>query len=352
MFLFFCFTITTIPICKRFLRDFVSGKSEQRMTSASSRQNFGGNVWPQVRLFSLLSVLISISVWWRRKQKTTTRNGVLLFDRLLLDTMVRKSKQAGGHMPLTHYERTKKFASSEYGTTTKRLAGHSQYQLGDCALSLTKLDETALCTPSGYLYSDSAIVEYLLTKTQELKEQQAAYERQQAALVKDDGEADRKRRADFEESQKVVKKSKKIDSRQVAKQELKRTSYWLADSQPNAVEQTIEKPPERPQSPHSQQPLRRKDLWPVHIQWEDDKFVCAVSGKALNAQDVVCYWTDKKQPGIVVLQSVYDQLIADTKQCPNSSRKIKYTRKLQKSGTSFASSGQNVQVQKYRPTIT
>lgn len=141
--------------------------------------------------------------------------------------MVRKSKQAGGHMPLTHYERTQKFASSEYGTTTKRLAGHSQYQLGDCALSLTRLGDEALCTPSGYLYSSDALVEYLLTKTQEIKEQTAAYERQQQQDATAE-EASSKRLADFEESQKVVKKRKFVDAKQAAQKGLKQTSYWLA----------------------------------------------------------------------------------------------------------------------------
>jgi hypothetical protein len=39
--------------------------------------------------------------------------------------MGRKGAHVGGQLPLTHYERTKKFASSEYGTVRKRLAGDS-----------------------------------------------------------------------------------------------------------------------------------------------------------------------------------------------------------------------------------
>lgn len=267
--------------------------------------------------------------------------------------MTRKSKQAGGNLPLTHYERTKKFASSKYGTTSKRLAGHSQYQLGDCALSLTRLGDTALCSPSGYLYSHDAILDYLLTKSQELKEQKTAYEKQQEALnAADEGEDDRKRLEAFKESQKVVKKRKTADGRQVGLEDLKRTSYWLADAQPDKVDRRIEKPPDRPPSPISQSPLRRKDLWTVKVVWKDDKMICAVSGKALRASDAIAFWTDKKEPGTVVLKSVYDQLIRETKRDPETSRKINHTRTLQKSGTSFASSGQQVQAQKYAPTIT
>ena len=54
--------------------------------------------------------------------------------------MGRKAKnKTGGNLPLTHYERTQKFASSEYGTVVKRVSGAAQYQLGDCALSLSSL---------------------------------------------------------------------------------------------------------------------------------------------------------------------------------------------------------------------
>jgi hypothetical protein len=52
--------------------------------------------------------------------------------------------------------------------------------VGDCALTNTSIEnENALCSPSGYIYAESAILEYLLRKTQELKEQKIAYERQQ-----------------------------------------------------------------------------------------------------------------------------------------------------------------------------
>lgn len=177
--------------------------------------------------------------------------------------MARKSKQPGGNFPLTQYERTKKFASSEYGTTAQRIAGHSQYQLGDCGISLTQLtaQDDVVCTPSGYLYSNEAILQYLLTQTCKLKEQRAAYERQ--AIYTDNGdEAEDNQKQlqqeQFEESQKVIRKRKCINEKETAKTELMKSSYWLAEAQPATVEQLIQQPPERPPSPNSQQPLRRK----------------------------------------------------------------------------------------------
>lgn len=283
--------------------------------------------------------------------------------------MARKSKQAGGNLPLTHYERTKKFASSEYGTVTQRLSASSQYQVGECALSLSPLDSgTALVSPSGYLYDKNSILEYLLTHTNRIKEQELAFERQQQQRKLEEDiksqEADGKRSAEalIAEAQSVVKRQKVVDVRQQKQDELKRTSYWLADSQSAGQERLIEKPPERPLSPHSQQPLRRKDLWTVQLTHDSDstgssnkkKLVCAISGKALLGE-VTAYWTDKKhEAGVVVLTKVFQELCGGSKtlMCPLTSKKIRDVRVLQKSGSSFAASGQAVQVKKYTPTIT
>jgi nitric oxide synthase-interacting protein len=283
--------------------------------------------------------------------------------------MTRKSKQAGGNLPLTHYERTKKFASSEYGTTVKRLSSASQYQIGECALSLSPLDSgSALVSPSGYLYDKNAILEYLLTQTYLLKDRQVAYESQQKEiLVREESaksETDTKRSAEalILEAHSVVKKQKVVDSRQHQQNELKRTSYWLADSQSDAKDRLLEKPPERPLSPHSQQPLKRKDLWMVRLTYDEGAgevnrsskkaLVCAISGKALMGE-VTAYWTDKKhEDGAVVLTKVFQDLSRDGKVCPLTSRKIRSVRSLQKSGSSFAASGQTVEVKKYAPTIT
>jgi nitric oxide synthase-interacting protein len=266
----------------------------------------------------------------------------------------RKSKQAGGNYPLTHYERTKKFASSEYGTTSKRLAGISQYQLGDCGLSLSRLEDKALCTESGYLYEPSVMLEYLLQKTMEIKEQKALYEAQQdqnKQQTADNQQVEKeKKRTAFIESQQVVKRQKQtVDQKQVAYDQLKGASYWLSDAQPQIDQgKDIKQPKERPESPHSQEPLIRKDLWEVQLNWQDGKLVCDVSGKALR-NSVVAYWTSRQEPGRIVLQ---DSLKMLNGRCHQTGKKIKYTRTLQSSGTSFSSSSQTVEAKLYRPTIT
>jgi nitric oxide synthase-interacting protein len=225
--------------------------------------------------------------------------------------------------------------------------------VGDCALTNTPIEnENALCSASGYIYAESAILEYLLTKTQELKAQKIAYEKQQLNKQDDDTEK-RKQRADFAASQKLFQiSSSEGDKKDAATSDLKRVSYWLAGAQPESTnERDVAPPPERPMSPISGEPLRRKDLWPVSILRENNKLICCISHKPIRNHEIVAYWTDKKDPGKIVLKSVYDELVTK-KRCPITDKKIRYDRVLQRSGSSFASSGQELEVKKYRPTIT
>lgn len=227
--------------------------------------------------------------------------------------------------------------------------------MGDCALTNTSIEnENALCSPSGYIYAESAILEYLLRKTQELKEQKIAYERQQLNKREEDDSETRKQMADFTASQKLfpTTSTSGSDKKDAATGDLKRVSYWLAGAQPeSANEKNVAPPPERPMSPISGEPMRRKDLWPVSILRENNKIICCVSHKPIRNHEIVAYWTDRKEAGKIVLKSVYDELMT-TKRCPITDKKIRHDRGLQRSGSSFASSGQELEVKKYRPTIT
>ncbi|CAB9529886.1 Nitric oxide synthase interacting protein [Seminavis robusta] len=311
--------------------------------------------------------------------------------------MGRKSKQAGsGHMPLTHYERTKKFKSSSFGTTTTRLSGDSQVAFGHCSLGLTVImedgkqkkktddnDETlvttiAMVTPSGHLYAKEAIFEYLLTKTQEYQDQLALFEQQQDDDTKkaDTTEATkRKRQEAFDAShnlqEKRIKHPQQDDSDKAAASVLKRTSYWLPDMQPDKVD-ARHKAPERPTSPYSGEPLRRKDLRELALERKPntEDVICAISGKAIRMQPTMAYWTkDKTKPGVVVLKDVYHMTI-DTEgskkkkakgddekddkpklQCPLTNQKIKHVIELKVGGSGFAAHNA-VEVKTYKPTIT
>jgi len=272
--------------------------------------------------------------------------------------MARKSKQAGsGHLPLTNYER--KEYGKAYGTNTARLGGASQYKFGHCALSLHPAKEQPVATPSGYVYERSAMLQYLLHQTQNLKQAQQKYDQwlQSKQEERNQGE-ERKRKLqieEFENSQKVVqKKQKKVDVNP-----LKRSSFWLAEFQPEkggpnatASEQEVEPPPKRPSSPMSQSPLRRKDLIPLELKRnKDGQVICAVSEKSIVTQQALALLTKPDKPAQVVLEQVYNDL-GKEKACPVTGRKISKILKLQKGGSSFAASGAVMEAQTYRPAMT
>lgn len=274
--------------------------------------------------------------------------------------MGRKSKQAGsGHFPLTNYER--KEYGKPYGTTSARLSGSSQYTFGQCALSLHPAKDSPVATHSGYVYERPAILEYLLSQTQKLKKAQQKYDQwlaTQEARSQQQQEASRKRKLEaFEDAQKVVTKQQKREQINP----LKRTSYWLAEVQPEVSGDPSEVPipPQRPPSPMSQQPLRRKDLIPLDLKRNTgDQVICAVSEKSIVTQQALALITKGDHPAQVVLEQVYEDLISKEEQkgakrmCPVTGRKLTKILKLQKGGSSFAANGGILEAKTYRPSMT
>ena len=295
--------------------------------------------------------------------------------------MARKSKQPGGHNPLTAHER-KKYAKDVYGTRTARLGQDSQYTFANCGLSLHPVRDHPVASPSGYIYERSAMLEYMLTKTQELKRQQQDYEAylsQQQASIEGDEEKKRKSQVEqFESAQKVTSAKKQKTETNV----LKRTSFWLADMQPDDIDdkgissKQRTPPPKRSPSPNTKRPLRRKDLIVLELKrssnnssssnknnnknkHDNDPVLCAISDKEISTQQAIALVTkgnDEEHPAHVVLEKVYKDLKIGNERvpiCPVTGRKIKQVLKLQKGGSSFASiDGRSVEAKQYRPTMT
>ena len=273
-----------------------------------------------------------------------------------------KGKQVGGHLPLTHHER-KEFSKDGYGTTTARLGQDSQYTFGNCGLSLHPAKDNPVASPSGFIYERPTILEYLLTKTQELKQEQQDYDRWMVLQDEEQQQAEeKKRKADvekFENAQKIVTAKKQ----KAEVNHLKRTSYWLADSQPDtssadgsgkksSSSTTRLPPPKRPPSPNTKRPLRRKELIDLDLKRNDDEqVICAVSEKSITTQQALALITKSDKPAQVVLEQVYFDL-GKEKLCPVTGKKISKILKLHKGGSSFASTGGVVEAKLYRPTMT
>lgn len=324
--------------------------------------------------------------------------------------MTRKSKQPGGHNPLTAHER-KRLKSSGYGTQSQRLTTASQLPFGHCCLNLSPIDDgDAVATPSGHIYSREAIVQYLLTKNGELKKQKAEYEKMRLDVEN--------RRVEWEEKEakkqqdKFVRKDQGAMStalvlrsddadgaggrastagstaaaasaagKDKAENSLKHVSYWLASSQPQhmkgsakggdfdyakEIEALPPPPPERPPSPMSGEPLKLKQLIPLHLVHEGaeeggaasskksgdgstGRILCAVSHKTITTQPTIAI----KNSGQVMLESVYKELAKPTMTCPVTGKKFKEKDVLEliKGKSGFAASGEVVAT-KYNPTLT
>jgi len=326
----------------------------------------------------------------------------------------RKSKQAGGHNPLTYHER-KRLKSSGYGTQSQRLSTQSQLPFGHCSLNLSPIiDGDAVATPSGHIYSREAIVQYLLTKNGELKKEKAEYERLRLDVENRRVEWEEKERKKNEQnfmrkdqgamsavassSTALVVRSDDTDttSRSVAgsstaasaaksssskgKEEnsLSHVSYWLATSQPQhkkgaskegdfdyeaEIELLPSPPPDRPPSPMSGEPLKLKQLIPLHLVREGNedgkqsksnkeatgRILCAVSHKTITTQPTIAI----AKTGQVMLKSVYKELAEPDMTCPITGKKFKQKDVLElvKGKSGYAASGETV-ARKYNPTLT
>lgn len=217
------------------------------------------------------------------------------------------SKNAGGRHHYFSYEEKHK---AGLGSINQRIGNDSQLQFGFCPLTLNRINE-AVVTPSGRMYEREAILEYLLTKTKELKELRQRYDKQMLELEGQDYDQLHKLNEikQFSKSQenasitnrsltqveqlKSVLTSRKriIDdtTREEHLTKLKQVSPWIPQFTPSAKESMIQEPPKRPLSPFSRDPLRSKDLIPVTLTREsigsssssssssDEKFICPIS---------------------------------------------------------------------------
>lgn len=321
--------------------------------------------------------------------------------------MTRKSKQPGGHNPLTHHER-KRLKSSGYGTQSTRLTTDSHLPFGHCHLNLSPITDIAVATPSGHIYSKEAIVQYMLTKNGEIKKRRAECERlrldienrrvewetkmgkrvRDTFVKKDQGAMSNALVVRNSDDDHHTTPSASASSSGGKKHEnsLHQVSYWLASSQPHhakgagngengdfdyesEIAALPPMPPDRPPSPNSGEPLKLKQLIPLHLVHEGDeddgdfnnannksgggnnsgRILCAVSHKTITTQPTVVL----KNTGHVMLQSVYEELAKPTMTCPVTGKKFKEkdVLVLVKGRSGFAASGE-VMAKKYNPTLT
>eukprot|EP01034_Spumella_vulgaris_P022185 gene22185-28295_t len=165
--------------------------------------------------------------------------------------------------------------------------------------------EEAVVSPSGHIYSREYILEYLLTKSKELKKVTKAFEAQETA----------NRRSEEQFT-------------------------------PQAKEAEIKEPLRRPPSPCSGRPLRSKDLIPIQLIRESGsenssgvvRYLCPVTRKTITTQKVILI----KSTGALMLEQSAKDLAYPTMTCPITGRPFKTDDVLEFStaASGFAASGQ------------
>lgn len=255
-------------------------------------------------------------------------------------------------------------------------------------------------------------MQYLLTKNGELKKRKAEYERMRldvenrrveweekerkrtqdrfvkkdqgamstALVVKNDDNDASSRGAAAARGSAAAAASKSRKGKE--ENSLAHVSFWLTTSQPqhkkggaatgqNGVDFDYEKeiqalpppPPERPPSPMSGEPLKLKQLIPLHLVHEGaedgkkksqkshgtGRILCAVSHKTITTQPTVAI----AKTGQVMLKSVYEELAKPTMTCPMTGKRFKEKDVLEliKGKSGFAASGEVI-ARKYNPTLT
>jgi len=267
------------------------------------------------------------------------------------------------------------------GTIKIRLGTDSQLPFGYCPLSISPINDPVV-SPSGHIYSREAILQYLVNRMQEIKEQNVLYEKQieekkrnenslkQEEILKEstkfietnDGVTNVvKRKATEAELQNnhnhLNDRKKKIDEKDKNEKmdELKRVNYWITQFTPMADAAEIKEPAKRPLSPFSGKPLRTKDLIPIDLVREASndnsgtiRFICPISKKTITNQKCILI----KNTGTLMLESVAQDLAYPSLTDPITSKK--FTKKdileIIPAASSYAASG-NVEASKYRPTI-
>ena len=352
-------------------------KSTQSATGSSIFTIFEVVLWVIETVCAALSSYIQSRSSLHRPPTSSTATPSAQHSTGIASAMVRHSKNCSDRAAFTYAE--KKMMKATSGSIHTRVSGDTQLKFGYCCLSLAPTASDAVVSPSGHIYSKEAIVEYLLTKTKEIKKARTIFDAQQAskaarqqqqqlaqeqaglqsfAETQDGVTSVVKRRLEEDEVAKryMESRKKKIDDRDVEtrREEMRAMSVWMPQFVPEAVISDVLEPPRRPLSPISGDELRAKDLTPINLVKEDAscsaggtvRFVCGVSGKAITSQKVILI----KTTGAYMIEAVAQSLAYPTMICPISSKKFEMrdVLELAQCQSSFAASG-NVEATKYRP---
>ncbi|XP_068245745.1 nitric oxide synthase-interacting protein homolog [Palaemon carinicauda] len=292
--------------------------------------------------------------------------------------MTRHSKNCTASSVYSYHEKKKDAKASGYGSLNMRYGKDGVKDFDCCSLSLHPCRDPVV-TPDGYLFDKESILEYIITKKNEVSRKMKEYEKQckkERNELAELGEAEQRSQVEKflnteaavaspsqaaqGEKSKVEKITGPSVSNMVAGRDKKLPSFWVPSLTPGNKETKLKKPDKTVYCPISGKQLKAKDLIPVKFTLADassssslegqrDRYKCPVTGDVLR-NNIPCAVL-KPTGDVVTMECV--KLIQKDMIHPLTGVPLKESDiiELQKGGTGFAAANDHLTGIKARPVL-
>ncbi|XP_041973243.1 nitric oxide synthase-interacting protein homolog isoform X2 [Aricia agestis] len=287
--------------------------------------------------------------------------------------MTRHARNCTAGAVYTYHEKRKDAAASGYGTQSERVGKDSVKSFDCCSLTLQPC-RNPVVTKEGYLFDKESILEYVITKKNEYTRKLKQYEKQ---LKKEEEEKKELAAAEqeanlikFMNREKNISNSKSDTTASTSSisnlangKDKKLPSFWIPSELPDAKVSKIQKPDSTVYCPISGKPLKVKDL--IEVKWtmlpddpdekksliaKENRYMCPVTHDILN-NAVPCAVI--RTTGHVVTMECVEKIIKKDWLHPLTGDKLKEKDiiPLQRGGTGYALTNQNLESKNERPVL-
>lgn len=290
--------------------------------------------------------------------------------------MTRHARNCTAGAVYTYHEKKKDAEASGYGTQTQRLGKESVKDFDCCCLTLQPCRDPVI-TKDGYLFDKEAILEYIITKKNEicrkLKEYEKQKKKEEAELAELAAAEKESKLNNFLKTEKNIVstpvnafKSDSSSAPSVSNMAEGRDkhlpSFWIPSKTPEARKKNVEKPSKHVLCPMTGKPLKMSDLIDVKftlVQDPDDKkslilkqnrYMCPITHDVLS-NSVPCAVI--RSTGDVVTADCVEKIIKKDWTHPLTGEKL--TEKdiiyLQRGGTGYSITNQTLKAKHERPVL-
>lgn len=295
--------------------------------------------------------------------------------------MTRHARNCTAGAVYTYHEKKKDAQASGYGTHSQRVGKDSVKDFDCCCLSLQPCRNPVI-TSEGYLFDKESILEYIITKKNEISRKMKEFEKQkkrkeneiaELAAAEKQSKLNSFRKTEknivstpvnaFNSGNKYGESSQASVSNMVDGRDKQLPSFWIPSMTPESKETTLKKPDKTVYCPMSGRPLFAKDLIPVkffEITDPDEKakaviaresrYMCAVTKDVLS-NSVPC--AVLRPTGDVVTMECVEKVIKKDWLHPLTGEKLteKDIIPLQRGGTGYSITNDNLEGKHERPVL-